>query len=555
MKTFFIRILIITCAVACSIGAYASEAAKVRTRTHKVTKHKRHSKASVTSKVTKSDKPIVLDDNGELCVDKANELAFTLLKKQSAKEPFKSFTFSPLSVSYALAMASNGAGGATLKEIEALTGPSAAANSFYSKYVARYASSIVMSNYLAMNNRFIINPDYIKAITGVYNAQVSNLDFGTSEATQQINDWIKQQSGGEFDNIVKQTHPNEIIYLINYLKFKALWANPFDKNFTFECEFTNDDGTTMQVPSMFRYFRELYYEDDACQAISMKYDNSEFSMLVVLPKSTKINKFLTSMGPKEFNHIISGLKTTERVVDLRLPRFSTDCNLNLREMLATLMPTAFNDNADFGRLSKAHSYINRFTQDTKITVNEYGTEASGVTVQSNMFKSINLPFNATHPFLYFIYDETTHAILQAGQFCGDGFQTVESRGRRNAAANDNYDASYDGGDNQVFHSADHMPSFPGGDGALMRFINDNLKYPPEALKNRIEGKVIVQFVVTKTGKVGKVKVARAVNKDLDQEAVRLCKMLPDFTPGRNAMGEPVNVWYTIPITFKMPDNN
>jgi len=88
-------------------------------------------------------------------------------------------------------------------------------------------------------------------------------------------------------------------------------------------------------------------------------------------------------------------------------------------MLATLMPTAFNDNADFSRLSKAHSYINRFTQDTKITVNEYGTEASGVTVQSNIFKSINLPFNATHPFLYFIYDETTHAILQAGQFCGD----------------------------------------------------------------------------------------------------------------------------------------
>ena len=207
--------------------------------------------------------------------------------------------------------------------------------------------------------------------------------------------------------------------LINYLKFKALWVNPFDKNFTFDREFTNDDGTSMQVPSMFRYFRELYYEDNACQAISMKYDNSEFCMLVVLPKDVKINKFLSMMGAEEFNRILSGLKAPERVVDLILPRFSTDCNLNLRDMLATLMPTAFNDNADFSRLSKAHSYINRFTQDTKITVNEYGTEASGVTVQSNIFKSINLPFNATHPFLYFIYDETTHAILQAGQFCGD----------------------------------------------------------------------------------------------------------------------------------------
>ena len=117
--------------------------------------------------------------------------------------------------------------------------------------------------------------------------------------------------------------------------------------------------------------------------------------------------------------------------------------------------------------------------------------------------------------------------------------------------NDNYDASND----EVFHSSGHMPSFPGGDVALMKFIKDNMIYPPEALKNRIEGKVIIQFVVTKTGKVGKVKVVRSVNKELDQEAVRLIKTLPDFSPGRNAMGEPVNVWYTLPVIFKLPDNN
>ena len=100
-----------------------------------------------------------------------------------------------------------------------------------------------------------------------------------------------------------------------------------------------------------------------------------------------------------------------------------------------------------------------------------------------------------------------------------------------------------------------MPSFPGGDAALMKFIKDNMIYPSEALKNKIEGKVIVQFVVTKTGKVGKIKVARSVNKELDQEAVRLIKMLPDFSPGRNNVGEPVNVWYILPVIFKLPDNN
>ena len=365
----FSRILIIICALVCSLGACAGESAKVRT--HRATKQRQQSKASVTSQVTKSNKPLVLSDDDKLCVDKVNELAFILMKKQSANAPFKSFTFSPLSVSYALAMASNGASGATLKEIEALTGHSSAANAFYSKYVAHFMPEIVMSNYLAMNKRFAINQDYIKAIKGVYNAQVSNLDFGTSKATQQLNDWIKQQSGGEFDNIVKETHPNEIIYLINYLKFKALWANPFDKKFTFDREFTNDDGTTTIVPSMFRYFRELYYEDNTCQVVSMKYDNSEFRMLVVLPKNSKIDKFLMSMSASEFSRIVSGLKAPGMVVDLRLPRFSTDCNLNLRDMLATLMPTAFNDNADFSRLSKVHSYINRFTQDTKIEVKEW----------------------------------------------------------------------------------------------------------------------------------------------------------------------------------------
>ena len=542
MKTSFLRILILLCAVVWSLGAYACTSCQV------------YHRATTPAAEVNSDNPIVVTNDDKLCIDKANELAFTLLQKQSHSVPYESFTFSPLSVSYALAMTSNGASGATLKEIEELVGPSATANSFYGKCLASLAPLVEMSNCLAMNKSYPVNQEFIKSIEGVYNAQVSNLNFGTDEATRQLNDWIKQRSNGEFSDIIKQTNVNEIAYLINYMRFKALWNGPFDQSLTYDRDFTNDDGTITQVPMMFQYFHELYYEDDRCQAVSKKYAGGRLRMLVVLPKDMKINNFLASMNVDEFNRIISGLEETG-VVDLSLPRFSTNCNLDVREMLLDMMPTAFDEKADFSRLSKAHSYINRFTQDTKITVNESGTEASSVTVQSLLVKAMHPQFTANHPFLYFVYNEDTNAILLAGQFCGDGFQTVESRGRRNAAANDNYDASYDGGDNEVFRSADHMPSFPSGDGALMRFINDNLKYPPEALKNRIEGKVIVQFVVTKTGKVEKVKVARAVNKELDQEAVRLIKTLPDFSPGRNAMGEPVNVWYTLPVIFKLPDNN
>ena len=543
MKTSFLQILFLLYFVVWSLGACAN---KGNEASSKETEQKQQSSASMSSQVTESDAPLVMNDKDKLCVDKNNELAFTLLQKQSKKEPYKSFTFSPLSVSCALAMTSNGASGATLKEIEALIGPSTAANSFYGKYVAHFLLSVVMSNYLAMNNKFPINQDFVKSIKGIYNAQVSNLDFGTSEATKQLNDWIKQQSNGELDNVIDITDSNELVYLINYMRFKELWKSPFHPGNTDEEVFTNDDGKTVQVPMMFQQAGEYYYEDNNCQAISMKYKDSEFRMLIVLPKHKKINDFIASMDAKEFNHIISALKAPANYIDLNLPRFSTICNLDLCDMLKALLPTAFNKKADFSRLSSVKSYINRFTQDTKITVNEYGTEASNATVQSETFLCISPQFTANHPFLYFIYDETTHAILQAGQFCGDGFKVVGASGKKNINVED---------ENDAVSGCAHMPSFPGGDQALIKFINNNMKYPPEALKNGIEGKVIIQFVVTNSGKIGKIKVARSVNKELDQEAVRLIKMLPDFSPGRNNVGEPVNVWYTLPVSFNLSNNN
>lgn len=103
---------------------------------------------------------------------------------------------------------------------------------------------------------------------------------------------------------------------------------------------------------------------------------------------------------------------------------------------------------------------------------------------------------------------------------------------------------------KVFTAVEQMPQFPGGDGELLKHIQKNLKYPPVAMENNIQGRVVVQFVVTKTGKVGEVKVVRGKDPDLDKEAVRVVKTLPDFIPGK-MNGQAVAVWYTLPITFKL----
>ena len=103
----------------------------------------------------------------------------------------------------------------------------------------------------------------------------------------------------------------------------------------------------------------------------------------------------------------------------------------------------------------------------------------------------------------------------------------------------------------IYRSAEQMPRFPGGEAALMKYIKSHIQYPAEALKNKIEGNVILQFVVQKTGKIGEVKVVRSLDKELDKEAVRVIKSLPKFTPGRQN-GKAVSVWYTLPVTFTLP---
>lgn len=104
---------------------------------------------------------------------------------------------------------------------------------------------------------------------------------------------------------------------------------------------------------------------------------------------------------------------------------------------------------------------------------------------------------------------------------------------------------------EIFRNAAVNPEYPGGPDALIAFINKNINYPQTAQDNGIQGKVVVQFVIEKDGSVGLMGVARSVDPELDKEAMRVCKMLNDFTPGRNTDGEPVRVWYKLPIIFKL----
>ncbi|MCY1722264.1 TonB family protein [Prolixibacteraceae bacterium Z1-6] len=108
-------------------------------------------------------------------------------------------------------------------------------------------------------------------------------------------------------------------------------------------------------------------------------------------------------------------------------------------------------------------------------------------------------------------------------------------------------------DGDVFFIVEEMPEFPGGDEALRKFIVEKVKYPEEAQKNGIQGKVYVTFVVAEDGSVIRSKIARGVDPSLDKEALRVINSLPIWKPGKQR-GQTVKVAYTVPINFALNDD-
>ena len=109
--------------------------------------------------------------------------------------------------------------------------------------------------------------------------------------------------------------------------------------------------------------------------------------------------------------------------------------------------------------------------------------------------------------------------------------------------------SEDPDEHVVFQIVEKMPSFPGGENALNQYLSKNIKYPPIALENGVSGRVICQFVVNRDGSIVDVEVVRSVDKSLDNEAVRVIKSMPKWSPGEQR-GKPVRVKYTLPVNFR-----
>lgn len=105
-------------------------------------------------------------------------------------------------------------------------------------------------------------------------------------------------------------------------------------------------------------------------------------------------------------------------------------------------------------------------------------------------------------------------------------------------------------DDHIFEYLEEMPEFPGGQAAMMKWLNSNINYPPIAAENNIQGRVMIRFVVEPDGSISNVEVLRGVDPNLDREATRVVSKMPKWKPGMQT-GKPVRARFTLPVQFRL----
>ncbi len=181
--------------------------------------------------------------------------------------------------------------------------------------------------------------------------------------------------------------------------------------------------------------------------------------------------------------------------------------------------------------------------NSPVSIDQFG-------MKSPKDKNRNTPGDTNSDFLFAI--EKNHDLINLTGKTGTNWITLSfgAINKKHFISETGVFFARDGVDGPIFSKVDEMPEFPGGELAMREWIASKIKYPVIAQENGIQGKVYVTFVITKEGKVTDPKIAKGVDPSLDKEALRVVCTLPMWKPGM-LDGEPVNVSYTVPITFAL----
>jgi len=360
---------------------------------------------------------------------------YSSLNNESGNQTSNIF-FSPFSVYTALSMTAEGAGGSTLQEMRSVLGlpdnlsaTHASFEKLFGILNSQKGINLSIADSIWVEKTFSINQGFSSNLSTYYDASAYQADFKNNPnlETTNINSWIANKTNQKIKNMIAPGVLNSFteVVLVNAIYFNGTWEQKFNKRDTQNATFFVAPTVNVTVPLMFlggTY--ESYYANNGLQALELNYNESNVSMLILLPtQKYNLSAIETGLSAREVYSIESNLSSQD--MDIWLPRFNTTKSEDMNTLLQALgIKSAFDPySANFSRISTNESlYISHVLHEAFIKVTENGTEAAGATVVSmdttavlNLHPIQPIDFRADHPFLFFIIDKQTGTILFMGR--------------------------------------------------------------------------------------------------------------------------------------------
>ena len=333
----------------------------------------------------------------------------------------------PNSTSVLLAMLANATTGDLRNQILKALGCNdlQALNSLSRKYVK--VLPILDENVAFSNNngiwyddQYTINPEFEKVANKFYDAHLISCDFfGSSQkVVSDVNNWAKESTSGVIDRILDFIPSDSYALLANALYFKGAWTVPFDEELTEDGDFHGASGTS-KVKMMYMYDKQSYRIYDDCQVVKIQVSNGAFEVFFILPLEQQIDAFISKA---DFDKILNWSIFPEKI-ELYLPRFeySPDFNLTLDSALSALGVTGLNEKAELNLFTAKANVDFDIYQKVGVEFNEAGAEGASVNwtipggAPPEIFIIEDPVVKFDHPFVFFIREVSTGAVLFAGK--------------------------------------------------------------------------------------------------------------------------------------------
>lgn len=279
----------------------------------------------------------------------SNQFALSLLAKADASESRPNFMLSPLSASMSLGMAMNGAASTTYDAMRNTLGfgnmTEAQTNAAYAGLIrqlyARAGTKVqfTLANSVWSDLQFKPLQTFVDTLKTYFDAEVQAIDFRNASAPKTISQWASDKTKGKITDLVESISPDEVMFLINAVYFKALWSKPFDPRSTSPRPFTRSDGSRVNVPMMSREGIYRTVQKNGVIAVELPYADSAYTIVLWMPSSSA-ERWTIPVGLTNAN------------VLLTLPKFRVEYDLVLNSILTQMgMGIAFTAGADLSRIA------------------------------------------------------------------------------------------------------------------------------------------------------------------------------------------------------------